>query len=413
MKAQLLSLSTLIFAGIGLANSLSVAADGIPVSSGFGLDTMAPEGRWAARLETRTNRYETRFNDAGKREDMDAAFDRVNLDQSIFPALALLGPGTSLGTTHLDTRVENSFAILTLGYGITTDITIGAIIPYARSHTRAKFSVDGGNVGFNPAFDPSAPIGPGNFPFAPVGGAVIPMGTSGVRQLLSNPAFGYGYKPIQDARSSGLGDPTAGVLWRFHKTEKQSAILGLGLRFGIAMDDDPDNLLDVPPGDGSTDIRARFEYFRDIGAGFDFHLLADYNIQTADQVTMRVPVAGQLLASAASKEKLDRNLGDFFETDLELGYRWSDWRVSATWHRYQEQQDYYRSRRGTDTSALENDTWTRADQYRLSATWSGIQAWQQGKLPMPLIVKLEMQDTFGGNNFVGVRDFYLQITSFF
>ena len=38
---------------------------------------------------------------------------------------------------------------------------------------------------------------------------------------------------------------------------------------------------------------------------------------------------------------------------------------------------------------------------------------QAGRLPLPLIVKLEMQDTYGGRNFPKVRDVYLQVTSFF
>ncbi|MDP2253275.1 MAG: hypothetical protein Q8J60_03740, partial [Thiobacillus sp.] len=65
------------------------------------------------------------------------------------------------------------------------------------------------------------------------------------------------------------------------------------------------------------------------------------------------------------------------------------------------------------TSALTANTVTVADQWRLGVSWSGISAWQAGKLPLPLIVKLEMQDTFDGRNFVKVRDVYLRITTLF
>lgn len=389
------------------------SAEELPASMGFGLDTMAPEGRWAARLELRSNQYDSRYDNSGKRQDIDAAFNGVNLNAGIFPAFALLGSDASLGITKLDTKVKSQFSILTIGYGVTPDLTLGAIIPYSDATTHAKFTVNGGNVGYNPGFNPSMPVGIGNFPFAPAGGAIAPMGTAGVQNILTNPAFGYGYKQVRTTSSAGLGDPTLGFLWRFHKTPQESAILGLGVRFGISKKDDPDNLLDIPPGDGSTDIRARFEYFRDLAAGLDLHLLADYNFQTADRVTMRVPAPGQLLALSSSKEKLRRDLGDYYETDIELGYRWSDWRFSATWHRYEEGRDHYRSSLGTDIRSLEMDTHTIADQYRLSVAWSGINAWQQGRLPLPLILKLEMQDTFAGRNFVDVRDFYVQIMSFF
>lgn len=411
------TIAALFFFGLpfllSFAAPVAARAETIPFASGFGLDTMAPAGHWAARLETRRNRYDSRFDDGGRKRDISSPFDGVRLDGTVFPVLGLFGAGASLGTTQLDTHVENSFALLTVGYGVTEDLTVGAIIPYARSHTYARFKVNGGNIGFNPAYDPALPTGPGNLPFAPAGGAVAPMGTDGVQQLLTNPAFGYAYEPLRDTVSSGLGDPTFGFLWRFHKTARESLILGLGMRFGMAKDDDPDNLLDVPPGDGNTDIRARLEYFRDLGAGFDLRLLAESYTQLADQVKMRVPQPGQLLASANSTETLERNLGNYREFDVELGYRWQDWRLSGTYHRYEESSDHYRSRRGTDTRALEQNTYTEANQWRIALGWSGVAAWQAGKLPLPLIFKLEMQDTQSGRNFVDVRDLYLQITTMF
>lgn len=300
-----------------------------------------------------------------------------------------------------------------MGYGITDNITAGFILPWTQTRSKVRFAVNGGNVGFNPRFNPALPVDAGNYPFAPVGGGVAPLGTAGVQALLSNPAFGYGYQPISGSTTSGLSDPTVGALWRFHRSEKDSAVLGLGARFGIAEEDDPDNLTDVPIDSGTTTLRARLEYFRDLGAGFDLRLLAEYKMQLADTVTMRVPAPGALLAPASSKEKLRRDLGDYEEYDIELGYSWSDWRASATWHRYHEPADQYTSRLGTNTAALEANTEILADQARLGLSWSGVKAWQAGKVPLPLIVKLEMQDTFDGRNFVKVRDFYLRITSFF
>jgi hypothetical protein len=389
------------------------AMDELPIPTAFGLNTMAPESSWGIRFEQRNNDYHQRYDQHGNLQGLGASFDGIQLNSSIFPSLALLGPGASLGTTRFKSEVRNQISTLTIGYGVTPDITIGAIIPYVKSHTRVSFDVSGATVGANPGFDASQPISAGNFPFAPAGGAVAPMDTAGVQNVLTNPAYGYQYKRIQSQQSEGFSDPTLGVLWRAYKAADQSLIVGIGWRVGLARKDDPDNLLDTPPGDGSDDLRTRIEYFKNIGSHLDLRLLADYNWQTRDKASMRIPSSGQLLALASSKQKLQRDLGDFYETDIELGYRWSNWRWAATWHRYEKQPDTYRSDLGTDTSSLETNTYTRADQYRLSATWSGIQAWQQGKLPLPLIVRLEMQDTFSGRNFVDVRDIYLQVTALF
>jgi len=391
----------------------ALASDALPASSGFGLDGMAPGGHWAARVTLLHNSYTKKFDNSGRTVDFDSGVDGVALDSAMLPALAPLGAAASLGTVALDSEISTRFAELMMGYGVTDDLTLGFILPWAQTRSKAVFSINGGNVGFNPLFDPSQPPGPLNYPFAPAGGAILPVGTAGVQEILSNPAFGYAYKPIASTSRAGFSDPTVGALWRFHRTARDSAILGLGVRLGVAGEDDPDDLLDVPVSGGATTLRARLEYFRDLGAGFDLHLMAEHLAQLPDEVRMRVPAPGALLAPAASKEVLKRDLGDYQEFDLELGYSWDDWRASATWHRYQKPADRYTSRLGSNTSALEANTDTLADQLRLGLSWSGIKAWQAGKLPLPLIVKLEMQDAFAGHNFVKVRDFYVRLTSFF
>ncbi len=392
---------------------VTLAGDELPSASSHALVFMAPVDRWAVRLELRGNGWKQKYNDDGERVAFGGEFDQLALDSNLFPALGPFGAGASLGMTAFDARVSNSYGELDIGFGVTADLTVGALIPFGRSSARVNFAVDGGNVGFNPAFDPSQPVSGSNYPFAPVGGAVAPMGTEGVQQLLTDPVFGYGYERIEDTRRSGLGDPTVGGLWRFYKSDKESLVLGLGVRFGIARKDDPDNLLDFPIGDGSTDLRGQLEYFRDLGNGFDLRLLLDRKIQLADRITVRIPAPGQLLAPASSKERVARDLGDFWEYDVEVGKSLGDWRGSLTWHRYDKQADRYTSDVGTDTSALEANTRVYANQWRAAISWSGIHAWSEKRLPLPLIVRLETQRTYQGRNFVDVRDYYVRLTSFF
>jgi hypothetical protein len=321
------------------------APETLSTAAAHALDGMAPAGHWAARLTLLRNGYDQRYDNDGHRVDLS-------------------------GMAGLDTSVVTEYSELMLGYGVTEDLTVGAIIPWARTRTK---------VGFAPGAE------------------------AGLQAL----ATGFNYKPLRTSTASGLGDPTVGALWRFHKGQHDSAILGVGVRFGVSPDDDPDNLLDVPPGDGSTDLRTRLEYFRDLGSGFDLRLLAEYQIQSADKVTARTSL------TSLTNETLKRDLGDYWEYDIELGKSFGDWRVSATWHRYQEPSDRYTTLAGAPVAALMANTDTVADQYRLAVTWSGVNAWRAGKLPMPLIVKLEMQDAFDGRNFVDVRDVYLRVTSLF
>lgn len=157
---------SLLMGGLLLGNFLTqeaFAMDELPIPTAFGLNTMAPESSWGIRFEQRNNDYHQTYDQHGNLQGLGASFDGIQLNSSIFPSLALLGPGASLGTTRFKSEVRNQISTLTIGYGITPDITVGAIIPYVKSHTRVSFGVDGGNVGANPAFDASQPISAGNF----------------------------------------------------------------------------------------------------------------------------------------------------------------------------------------------------------------------------------------------------------
>lgn len=384
-----------------------------PASSSHALALLAPQGHWVGRMELRANGYDSRYDASGQREPLGAVFDGITLDAQVFPALAALGPGASLGDTAFTSEVDLQRVEFTLGYGLTDDLTVGGILNAGRSRNRIDLRVSGGNVGWNPTFDPSLPVGPGNFPFAPAGGGVAPLDAGGISQLLINPVFGYGYAPLRSSRTSGFGDLTLGLMWRFYRRDADSLVLGLGVRRDLSGGDNPDDLFDVPLGDGSTDLLGQLEYFRDLGHGFDLRLLAKRTLQMADHVVSRVPAPGTLLAPASSKERLARNLGDYWEYDAELGHSWGDWRVSGTWHRWQKGADSYRSPSGRDTTMLTAGTAIQANQWRVSVSWSGIEAWRRRVLPLPLIVKLELQDTYQGRNMTDVRDVYLQLTSAF
>jgi len=410
VRLQLISLILVSF------YSLSVSAESstLATSTLHGLEFIAPQDRWAIRVELRQNSYDEIYDANGDKQALGAELDKVNLNSTVFPDLAAFGTAATLGETHFNADVETKRVELTLGYGVTKNLTVGIIVPYGEVTTRASFAVTGGNVGFNPLFDPTQPAGATNPPLLPVGfGPTNPVGTQGVQAILSNPAFGLAYQPLDTTRWKGIGDPTIGLLWRFYKTDKDSLIFGTGIRIGLADDVDVDNLLQVPIDDGTTDYRARLEYYRDLNSGFDLKLATEYTYQFEDSVTRRVPTTGALLAPASSKESLRRKLGNYWEYDIGLGKVVGDWRVSGTWHRYVKAGDNYSSSIGTDTSALEVDTALYANQWRASISWSGIRSWQNGDLPLPLIVQLELQETYAAKNFPDVRDIYLQLTSFF
>lgn len=409
----------LLAALLSLGYSGFIKADiDLPASTAHGLELLAPANRWVTRLETRLSGYTEVYDANGNRIRNADAFDQVDLNADIFPALALLGPGASLGTTGVSSKISTKTMQLTLGYGMTPDLTVGVILPWRKVTNKVSLKVANGTTGLNTAFDSSQPVSAINFPFAPVGaGANSPLDASGMQTILTQPAFGLAYKPLRTTTVAGLADPTVGALWRPWKGQSgktdHSVTLGMGVRLGISPHDDPDNLADVSTDDGSTDLMVQLETTHQLGDLWDLRLQAKHTRQTEDRVTVRVARPGELLPAYNSREKVKRDLGDFMEYDIEIGRRFGDWRVATTWHRWDKQSDRYRSLWGTDTTRLEQNTRIRADQWRLSLSWSGIEAWKNGDIPIPVILKLETQKTYQGINMPNVWDVYLQATTFF
>ncbi len=387
---------------------------GTTSESTHALATIAPAGRWFIQVEARSISYNSAYDNEGNNKPLGSALDAINLNAAVFPLLALFPAGSSLGTTSISAEVASQFSQITLGYGVTEHLTVGVITDFGKNKNSVNFAVAGGNVGWNPAFNPAAPPSLANIPFAPVGaGATQAMNAADINTILSNPAFGYGYQPIQSTTVSGVGSVLLGALWRFYEGESDSLVAGFGVRTSLSGAIDPDSISKIPLNDGSTDVIAQVEYFRQIASIFDMRLMLKRTVQLSDKVTSRVAAPGQVLAFASSKESLDRNLGDIWEYNVEAGVSLDNWRISSTWYRYLKKADHYYSARGQNVSSLIRNTALRGDYWRVGISWSGIEAFLQKTIPIPLIVKFEMQDTINARNLADQKDYYLQVTTLF
>jgi len=414
MLKQGILLAVLLSMLIALQNAYAETRPELSAASRHALVYIAPKGKWIVQMEVRNVSYNSMYDNQGNNKPLGSDFNAIALDQAVFPLLALFPPGSSLGTTALSSSVSIQRGQVTLGYGLTENLTVGIISSVGQSRNRVNFSVAGGNIGWNPLYNPALPPGVGNSPFAPVGGgAVKAMTTADVNHILSDPSFGYAYKPIQSARVKSMGTVLVGVVWRLYQEQQDSLVGALGVRKSFATENDPDNLFDIPLDDGSTDVIARMEYYRQIASMFDVRLMVKRTFQLPDRITTRVAAPGEVLALLSSKEVLGRNMGDFWEYDIEAGMSVDNWRISATWHRFLKKADHFYSARGQNVSSLTRNTAIRANQWRAAISWSGVDAWMQEKIALPVIVKLEMQDTLRGRNMGDLRDYYLIMTTFF
>ena len=396
---------------LSLLFSNAFGLEGLNSSSSHALSSLAPEGHWAIQIEQK-NRRATMLYGNGKRETaIGEPYSDINLNGEIFPSLALFGAEATLGKTQADIALDFDYTTVTLGYGVTKDLTVGVIVPYRKKTTTVNFSLSEGNIGVNPTFNGNQTVSATNLPYLPTSVAgITPLTTPQLQTLLTNE---FGYKPLESITKSGFTDPTVGFLYNAYSTDTDSLILGAGYNIPLAKKDDPDNLMATNIGDGNPTVRLRLEYFKELKQQFDIAGKFEYGVELADKITKRVPKKGEFLAPKSTTERLNREIGDYRIYNVEVGKTWNNYRVALAWHRSEKDADHYHSSKGTEVAHLAENTQAYSSQYEGSLSWSGIEAWDKGTFPLPLVVTLNYRDTYEGKNALKWKEVYLTLTSFF
>lgn len=373
-----------------------------------------PEGRIAVRLEGRHGYADQLLRADGSTAPLYDSANNVSLDSSKVSLLSGFGAGASLGTTHVKSNVSGERQRLVLGYGLAPDLTVGMLVAWGQIRNEVEFSTSGATLEANPLFNASQPVSVLNSPFFPLNTMTgKPVSTADVQNILTNPAYGYNYKRLGSTSNSGMLDPVIGMRWRFLKGESFATTLSPSYRYGMAEKRDPDQLFDMRISEGTSDAMLGLEHLQLLGAGFDLQLSTLYTKRMKDTISARARSSSEILVPQSRTETLDRQMGDILESALELGYTHGNWRHSYKMDWIRKGPDRYHSKRGQDISGLEADTDLRSSTAWIGTSWSGMNAYKQGQLPLPLFVAFQYRHALSGRNDILTRDFYLTVTTAF
>jgi hypothetical protein len=205
---------------------------------------------------------------------------------------------------------------------------------YTKNKVNAFLSTTNANVGKNPFINSLAPL------YAP---GTVPLTTKDVQSLLGRGLDingdgkidipGYGYKPVKTWSGQDIGDVEILGKYQFFKNKNWRLAAGAGVRLPTGVTDDPDSLVDIPTGDGQTDILLRF-YADFIGIkNLCINGTFRYDIQLPDTQMTRVPDSvDQPLTT--NREKVSRNLGDIYEFEFMGNYAFTSYLSGGLKYRY-------------------------------------------------------------------------------
>jgi hypothetical protein len=297
-----------------------------------------PQGILRMRLRPIASFASERWDQDGRAEALTHDLDRRELDSSVFPDLATLervygyqGGSLSIGTSH----VEGAMQVYALGVaaelGITDRLSAGVVLPIVHGRmalgrvelepetecTAIRCGIarnlgdtlitkdDSGYLPLDHDKDPSTRL-------------ATSVGTEDVQSILTDD---LGYRRLESRSVTGIGDLELGLKYRLLDWGPYTTAVQGGVRFPTGRTDDPDDLVDVPFGDGQLDLGVAWQNDLVILDGLAIDATVRYTVQLPDRQRTRVPPRADVpIAKLDEIEDVYRDLGDVLEVDATLSY---------------------------------------------------------------------------------------------
>jgi hypothetical protein len=156
-------------------------------------------------------------------------------------------------------------------------------------------------------------------------GAQTPATAAQLQSLFTDPTspLGLDIDALRLVERSHIGDAEASVKLlvfdTFSDTTRRLGMrtaIGGAYRFATGQEDNPNDLFDIPTGDGQSDVELRTAVDLRFARRVATSLRARYTIQLADEPLARIPTGpADLFPPAYSAQRVERDLGDIIEID--------------------------------------------------------------------------------------------------
>ncbi len=197
-----------------------------------------------------------------------------------------------------------------------------------------------------------------------------------------------GFKQLGYWSETGLGDMTLAGKYRFFETSFLKIATTTGAVLPTGRTDDPDNLTDIPFGDGTWDIFSSLSFDQPIGAGFFFNQYGKYTYQAPARRSVRLETDDE--AIEVDKRFVDYKMGD--KVDAGISLQWESQNgmgAGLGYTYYRKLGDDYK----VDPDVVENELEENTDQFATHAeakvSFSGVPAYRSGAIPVPFSTGIE------------------------
>ena len=243
-------------------------------------------------------------------------------------------------------------------------------------------------------------------------------GYNDLLRILTDPAFGLRVEPIAPRTATSIGDIEIGALLQLLNTPRRDtlqrygagvrAAVGATFRIGTGRADNPDDLVDIPTGDGQHDVELRTQWDLLLGSHVGLGFGGRYTLQLPDREMVRITAPDQPYAAYWRRQDVDRDLGDV--VDLQVTPRialGSFFSLMAQYRTRRKAEDRHTGRFNVtddlgdpvtlDASILDAETEQREDRVSIGLGYSTLTSVARGRARIPLEIFMQYGESIRGS----------------
>ena len=303
-----------------------------------------------------------------------------------------LSTETPIGKFTADMEGAIAVTASIFAYGVTDRLTLAIAVPYYRARTRT-------NIGFihEPAAQDFVDALSDKETNSVANAREAAINLNKLTAKLKEKLDDNGYQSLGSWENQGIGDMTLAAKYLAIDQEHFKFAISGGLVFPTGRKDDPDNLVDLPFGDGQGDAFIGLVFDQPLTSGFFLNEFFKYTYQSPGEKPMRIKTTQESLEVPVKETQF--KLGDKWELMTSVQYEGSSGLQAGLGWQYQHKwRDRILSRDLTDVGELEKDSSLYSRYQMMMLGYSTVSAYQKGEFLAPLMVSLEYQKQYAGKN---------------
>ncbi len=224
------------------------------------------------------------------------------------------------------------------------------------------------------------------------------------------------YKPLANEKKKKIGDIKLVAKYLLTNKKKYSVALQSELTLPTGDTADIDKLVDVPTGDGQTDVALGFVTDLRLVDSLTISTSIKYTAQLSDKQALRVPEKVDTKLTPDVDQTVERDLGDIFEASLGAKYSLTDWFniVSAVNFSYKERDSFSGAKFDSERyNWMAINTEQNLTSFQAGLEFHTLTLFKKGKFKAPLKTTLNYSDTLRGKNAGSDKLYSLDLSLFF